>query len=421
MNSISRFFTLFWIIYFPTCIAYNDLPGFSSIDEVMTGVLTIYTLAKLSSKFINRKPQTEYFVFLLLLLFYIVYSLMVGVNVSESVWYDLMQQLRPYTVLFCTWILNPQFTRKQKKYILFTMIATVVTFIFYHPQLVSDSEYRNAPFGQLSICTSMLWYLFTKKSKRNTIITVLIAVVGLLGMKFKYYGQFGAWMFMIFYMEKKFRLGTTKSYFHLALLLVIVLALGWERFDAYYVEGINDKDLARPMIYKASLQILVDYLPFGPGMGTFATAASAVYYSPLWSEYNLNHIWGLQNYGSVAFHCDSFFASLAQFGVFGIFFFVWFWKRRLYEFDRLVNMRYYRVAMMCFFCLLIECFGDSSYLSGKGMGYFMLMAVCLNSPMELSKTERMRQEDIRMRGVQQEFLKHKNEEKRLRSRTRKTE
>ena len=202
MNSISRFFTLFWIIYFPTCIAYNDLPGFSSIDEVMTGVLTIYTLAKLSSKFINRKPQTEYFVFLLLLLFYVVYSLMVGVNVSESVWYDLMQQLRPYTVLFCTWILNPQFTRKQKKYILFTMIATVVTFIFYHPQLVSDSEYRNAPFGQLSICTSMLWYLFTKKSRRNTIITVLIAVVGLLGMKFKYYGQFGACMFMIFYMEK---------------------------------------------------------------------------------------------------------------------------------------------------------------------------------------------------------------------------
>ena len=33
MKGISRFFTLYWIIYFPTCIAYNDLPGFSSIDE----------------------------------------------------------------------------------------------------------------------------------------------------------------------------------------------------------------------------------------------------------------------------------------------------------------------------------------------------------------------------------------------------
>lgn len=28
MKGIARFFTLYWIIYFPTCIAYNDLPGF---------------------------------------------------------------------------------------------------------------------------------------------------------------------------------------------------------------------------------------------------------------------------------------------------------------------------------------------------------------------------------------------------------
>lgn len=33
------FFTLYWIIYFPTCIAYNDLPGFSSVDEAMTVLL----------------------------------------------------------------------------------------------------------------------------------------------------------------------------------------------------------------------------------------------------------------------------------------------------------------------------------------------------------------------------------------------
>ena len=33
VKNISRFFTLYWIVYFPTCIAYNDLPGFSSVDE----------------------------------------------------------------------------------------------------------------------------------------------------------------------------------------------------------------------------------------------------------------------------------------------------------------------------------------------------------------------------------------------------
>ena len=46
MKSIARFFTLYWIIYFPTCIAYNDLPGFSSIDEIMTVILLVYTFVK---------------------------------------------------------------------------------------------------------------------------------------------------------------------------------------------------------------------------------------------------------------------------------------------------------------------------------------------------------------------------------------
>ena len=45
MNNIARFFTIYWCIYFPTCIAYNELPGFSSIDEVMTGIIVLYTYA----------------------------------------------------------------------------------------------------------------------------------------------------------------------------------------------------------------------------------------------------------------------------------------------------------------------------------------------------------------------------------------
>ena len=43
MNAIAKFFTLYWIIYFPTCIAFNDLPGFSYVDEVMTIVIILYT------------------------------------------------------------------------------------------------------------------------------------------------------------------------------------------------------------------------------------------------------------------------------------------------------------------------------------------------------------------------------------------
>ena len=119
MKGIARFFTLYWIIYFPTCIAYNDLPGFSSVDEVMTILLFVYTLWMYSNnRSINRRPWKEFMVCIGLIAFYTVYSLLFGANVAGGVWLDLMQEIRPYAIIYCTWILNPRFTKKQKKWML---------------------------------------------------------------------------------------------------------------------------------------------------------------------------------------------------------------------------------------------------------------------------------------------------------------
>ena len=115
MKNISRFFTLYWIIYFPTCIAYNDLPGFSSVDEVMMGILLVYTFMMYSNRSINRRPWKEFMVCYSVIAFYTIYSLIFGANVSGGVWLDLMQEVRPFTMVFCTWILNPRFTKNQKK------------------------------------------------------------------------------------------------------------------------------------------------------------------------------------------------------------------------------------------------------------------------------------------------------------------
>lgn len=114
MKGIARFFTLYWIIYFPTCIAYNDLPGFSSIDEMMTIILFLFTLLMYRKRYINRRPLKEYLVCLSIIAFYFVYSLFWGANVLGGILLDLMQEVRPYTIIFCTWILNPQFSKKQK-------------------------------------------------------------------------------------------------------------------------------------------------------------------------------------------------------------------------------------------------------------------------------------------------------------------
>ena len=94
------------------------------------------------------------------------------------------------------------------------------------------------------------------------------------------------------------------------------------------------------------------------------------------------------------FICDAFYPTLAQFGVAGVILFYVFWKRRLRAFNEIEDMKYYRVAMMAFFCLAIEQTADTSFLSGKGMGYCMLIALCLNANINQEEEEEEEDEEV---------------------------
>lgn len=382
MKGIARFFTLYWIVYFPTCIAYNDLPGFSSIDEAMTILLFLYTITKFGSRYTNRKPWSEFFVCISIMAFYVGYSLMFGANVAESVWIDLMQEIRPYTIVFCTWILNPQFTKKQKKWMLATMVITLFSWIFYHPESLQSENAEFPVLGQLAICTGMAWYLLAEPIKRNRYIALALVLTGMIAPKFKFMGEVVCFIAFIFFLKKRLNFKSPKTIIYCAIVVSIILTVTWTRFDGYYVSGLSNDELARPMTYKTSLKILYDYFPFGSGMGSFACNGAWKYYSPLYYKYKLNDIWGLDEGGG--FICDAYYPTLAQFGIVGVFFFLWFWKRRMSAINVIVDMRYYRVAMITICCLAIEQTADSSWLSGKGMGYCMLLALCLNANRNLN-------------------------------------
>lgn len=404
MKGIARFFTLYWIIYFPTCIAYNDLPGFSSVDEAMTILLFVYTLWMYNNnRSINRRPWKEFMVCISLIAFYTVYSLLFGANVAGAVWLDLMQEIRPYAIIYCTWILNPRFTKKQKKWMLGTMVITLFSWIFYHPQTLDTQVEAEFPvLGQLAICTGMSWYLFTKETKRNRNIALLLVLTGMLAPKFKFMGEVVCFIGFVYFVKNRLNFKSPKTIIYAVLLVTVILMVTWTRFDTYYVSGLSNDNLARPMTYKTSLQIFVDYFPLGSGMGTFACNGAWKFYSPLYYKYkyNLNGIWGLNEGGG--FICDAYYPTLAQFGIVGVFFFCWFWKRRLVAFNQIVDMRYYRVAMLTFCCLAIEQTADSSWLSGKGMGYCMLIALCLNANrnmMEQRRREEMRKEMMEKRRM----------------------
>lgn len=346
-------------------------------------VLMAYTFTKLGSRAINRRPIREYITFLLILVFYIVYSLLMAVNVSEAVWLDLVQQIRPYSVLYCTWILAPTFSKGQRNTMLAVMIVTLISWIVYHPQ-TTKFEAEFPVLGQLSICTGMAYYLFTKETKANKYIALAIVCAGLMAPKMKFVGEVVCFVALLFFIKQKLNMKSPKTLISLATIMALCIAFTWTRFDGYYVSGWDNKELARPMTYKTSVQIIQDYFPFGPGMGTFAVNAARVYYSPLYPKYELDGIWGLtSSYGG--FIMDAFYPTLAQFGIVGVFLFLWFWKRRLKGINAIQDMRYYHVALMAFFCLAIESTADTSYLSGKGMGFFMLIAICLNANRVMGK------------------------------------
>ena len=378
MRNIANFFTLFWIIYYPTCIAFNDLPGFSNIDEIMTVVLMFYTFVQYKSRAINKKTWKEYIIFLFVLTFYLIYSLQFGRNESEAVWLDLVQQIRPFSIIYCTMILDPQFSSKQKGIIIKTMVATLVLWIVYHLETIESSAAEFPVLGQLAISTGMVYYLFTKDTAKNHRIALLIVLTGMLAPKFKFLGEVVCFVALVYFLKGRLNFKSPKTVLYLLILVGVIIFVTWSRFDNYYVSGLDNDNLARPMTYKTSLKILSDYFPFGSGMGSFATAAAAKVYSPIYYEYHLSEVWGLGG-GGKAFISDAFYPSLAQFGVVGVLLFVCFWKRRLHEMNNILDKRYYRMAFMTFFCLAIEQTADSSWLSGKGMGYCMILALCLNA------------------------------------------
>lgn len=382
---INTFYTLFWILYFPLCIAFYDVnPALQYSDEILTLVLVFFTITTFfRSK--DKYIKNEIAIYLFLMAFYVIYSLYTSVNVSDAVWLDLQQQVRPYAVFYCTWLLRPQFTKLQKKWIIFVVLATFFYYLIMfliNPDSVSKfGGEESATLGQLALDCAMVYYLFSRRTRRNLYICLFIMSLGLLGGKSKFFGEMVVFVALFYFLKGRIRLGSFKTLMQFSVITAVVLFFTWTKFNAYYVQGFDEdaKEMARPMSYKTAMIITFkDYVPFGSGLGTFGTNAAAEYYSPLYYKYSLDEIWGLDS-GNPMFLADAFYPTLAEYGIVGIIFFFLFWRRRLLTVLRLPDDRYYKVGLMCIFALALESTADTSYLSGKGMGYFMLLGFCLSS------------------------------------------
>lgn len=385
MRGIAKFYTWFWIIYFPVCIAFAAAINFDWSDEILTVLLLLYAITKQRFLVKDKKRMMEINIYIGLMIFYLVYSLIMRVTTPRGVYLDFLQQLRPYAVFYQTWMMAPQFSPKQQKRIKWVMLLSFIGYLFafkFKPSLVTPyGGAESAALGQIALCCAMIYYLFSKQTKKNRNIAIIIMLLGLVSGKSKYFGECVCFIALVMFVKSKINFTSVSTLLKLAALGAVVIFFTWTKFNAYYVEGFQEEAqaMARPATYETGMTIMFkDYIPFGSGLGSFGTAAAAKEYSPLYYKYHLNEIWGLDPTNPM-FLADAFYPTLAEFGIVGLFFFLWFWKRRLWEANKIPNLIYYRMALMCILALALESTADSSYLSGKGMGYFMILALCLNS------------------------------------------
>lgn len=385
MRAIAKFYTWFWIIYFPVCIAFTNVVNFDWSDEILTVALLGYAFMKQRFLVKDKGRTTEINIYIGLMIFYLVYSLLIQVTTFRGVYLDLLQQLRPYAVFYLTWMMAPDFSPKQKKRIKWVMLFSFFSYLILFkikPSVVTPyGGEESAALGQIALCCAMVYYLFSKQTKRNRNIAILIMLLGLVSGKSKYFGECVVFIALVIFVKSKINFTSVSTLLKVAALGCVVIFFTWTKFNAYYVEGFQDdaQEMARPLTYETGMEIMFkDYIPFGSGLGSFGTAAAAKEYSPLYYDYKLDMVWGLTPENPM-FLADAFYPTLAEFGIVGLFFFLWFWKKRLWECNKIPNIVYYRMALMAILALALESTADSSYLSGKGMGYFMVLALCLNS------------------------------------------
>lgn len=377
--STNKFFFWFWVIYLPTCILFYDRM-WQTIDEAMTVVLFLFTITKVYGKKMDSIGK-EILWYIGLMIFYVAYSIVLKVNVQEAVFYDLQQQIRPYVVFFCSYLIAPSFTEKQKKRLIrwFLICDIVYVISFFIGFRVSKFGLRTPMIGQATLLTASMYLLFKENTKKNVVRGIAILSIGLLSMKSKFFGEYIVFLALFYFLRSRLKPNLKTIVSVLALVSAIVY-FTWEKFNVYYIEGMEDTTsnrMARPESFKTARTIIFsDYIPFGSGLATFGTNAAAKYYSPLYFEYGLNDIWGLYPENPV-FLADAFYPSLAQYGIVGLFFFLWFWIRRYKQAVHHKDFRAYKVAMMMIFALFLENMADTSYLSGKGMGFFMLLAMAI--------------------------------------------
>lgn len=373
---IGNFYTTFIILFILLGLLFYNCLGVQLIDELLVAILALFTfLVRLSS---SKKFSKELFIFIVISLFYLIYSIILKITSPIAILYDFQQQVKPFVVFYCTSYLNPKFNKKQIQIISITCIIAAIFTICVIPQSIASTAFMGGHITSLASLSMAIFCILYYLNQRRSLLSLSILSLGLFSTRAKFFVIY-AFSMTLLYIQKRIKLLNIKVLVVLCILVFILINyVIWDKFNLYFIQGTqDDSGVARPLFYITSFKILSDYFPFGSGLASFANNASAVFYSPLYYKYDLWQVWGCTpDYPD--FVADAFYPNLAQFGIVGVFLFFYFLYKRYNEITRLKNVDRYILGLIVLITILFENIADTMILSNRGVLFFLILGMLRN-------------------------------------------
>lgn len=335
------------------------------------------------------------------MVFYAIYSLtFVRFNSFGAILSDAVIEMKSFVSFAVIFAAAPRFTSSEKFILKWVAIANVVvaTVVMLAGNEVISLVMQHPYIGGTTIFISAMVYVLVMTdgegnlSRKDMAVVVIMFACGLICGRSKYFGEtVVALYFLLVYKPGFLKTLTVGHMTVIAMVLLLVLAVSWQKFDYYFISGNVDatrfdpdvvESFARPVLYLTGGLIMVEYIPFGSGLASFATNASISPYSGVYHEYGIDKVYGLSE-AMPDFICDAYYPVLAQFGIVGLVLFIYLWVYA-YSFLRALirnnpdKYRYeYVVGTPIIIFLLIESIGGNTLAQGPGVASMMLLGyVC---------------------------------------------
>ena len=383
----------FYILFFVTFLfgmVFNSsielFTGFKGSDELCAlGLILLFLYQVFQSE--TWAFNKAFLVTLLIFFCYVAYSFSIHSNTTVAIIRDMVIQMKPYLAFFCAYQLAPRFTDSNKKilrdsslvvWVLLLPLGMLELIDVYNLQTYMGHQ---TYFAGAVMALSSVYLMCGNYTKKERLIFIGMLSLGLCSTRSKYYGFFVFACFAVSLLDNVKYIKFSFKNVMIGLLIVgAVIFVAKDKIIFYFMQDITNTSradtelIARAVLYAGSIPIFMDYFPFGSGLGTYATYTSGEYYSPVYAEYGLDKVWGIsETYKS--FIADTYYPSLAQFGVVGVLLFLLFWvyifRKSYTHFKIQQNPHYFVLVLIIIGYAFIENIAEAMFTSYKG--YFMLM------------------------------------------------